>query len=91
MNPIDYFHCIFSADEDQLVIFQGDIILTYEELLEIQGIEPEDAQSLLDRSKRLAGSGETLLEEGESPQRIYNKLWPNCRVPYRVDPYLSKY
>ena len=71
------------------MIFQGDIIISYEELVKDLDVKEADARGLLNRQRRNAGSGASPAEEPSNP-KVYNKLWPNCRVPYTIEPYLGK-
>lgn len=63
------------------MLFEGDILITRGELLEMQA-------SRASRSKRNAGSG--MGEIVPDHTETINHLWPNCRVPYKFEQTMSK-
>ena len=77
------------AEQNKQFVFQDDIIISYDEFMELGRDFSEADLQFLPRARRNAGSGAEPVDM-PSPPKVYNKLWPNCRVPYEFHPDLGK-
>ena len=77
-----------NADNSQReVIFQGDMIMTIEQVWQLNAIESGE-EYLLPRLKR--STDQDMDEEKEPAKKVYNQLWPNCQVPFVYGGFLGK-
>lgn len=96
-----FYQSLFHADdEEEFVIFEGDIILSSNEMKRMRMSTPLDEDiddlSAVDlRSKRKAepmGSGMRPSQEltPSDSKAVVSRVWPNCEVPFKYDQRLRK-
>lgn len=87
-------------DEEQFIIFEGDIILSSNEMKRMKMSTPLDQDFIDDstdvdtRSKRRAEPMSSGMKPSQtltpSSDATFSRVWPNCEVPFKYDQRLRK-